>query len=1472
MRKRFLSFALALCFVIPCMFFLASCGGKPTRHYYMTLEDIENTNVHFDTCSNSVKAGDSFTFGVEVGEGYDANKIVVSIDDEEVPLVDGQWYIIDRATYEYVPMSAQPKYPFSRKWVYTINDVQKNMTISVDASQVDADNIELSVSPNARSSKFYTLKNADLQNSETQIYSANLLTDEQLFDEIQINNGKIKFKYGKDLYIKIPEETINNYDLKVGDLPLNDSLLNESDGLTYVREEVGGHKYVFVKLDYWYIADSQLLASTQKEEDVENVNLVPIILENNPNFNLEFYKEIPSFETNAIELDGKYYVYTSAGSFIVDGDYKTAVFAYVGTAENIEDDPNYEPYQNYDYAQKKIYLKIDNVADFLDGHLDFYLSHSEDISLATPNTQNVSIKEGRDECDRPVYLVEISLPANYQSDYLYFKTRVKNSYLASDYAPLNLAIQGAYGSDPIHISCDSSSHFIIQDGVYYFKRSDIEKVTEAKPQLKFVEEFYHNTATHDIISKYDISNSLFDALCLGLEEIVKHIAAYNWSSVDDLDMGGVTTDEILTEIGEDPDTTEYGVGLLLDGNGTESPYLVIGYDIFSENTEYKADIKFIWLSKKTEDENPGDYLYDNYYYDTESKTWYSKVGAEWLEIVEKYELENCEKPDGIGEDLPSLSGEAFSGAALLDEVRIFDENAEVGTYKYYTAMPIAWQIFVRAEDLTTPVFAIVTIADTDVYYYDYSQTAWKKVKELGDDQILIDNNFITLRQTALENYVGNKKTTLLINYLKEMSTTGLSEIVLTDELFELIKGVDTRAEAENYKAYQLDFDNDKLLNTVLIVELGENNTERNFILTFVYDAYDGVEVGETDPIPMIYDLSGGYYHISKIETADTFTGLGGIFGNGLYYENGHIYLKSNENGYGFTKSSIFNATSVGNGIIEVTINGTSHYGSIVDVFEEVVDDSDPNNIIKNYHYVYKFESTYGSDLYFERINQTVSTSTYKFDNAYRYYNFETKKLTCLLYDFDSSAMTITQRRGQAYFSIKEYYKKENNFEVRLNTNLIIAPEEIDTPNFGTDFSEYEIPGTPKENFEFIENARWIYLLYQNINNDLMDKDAYYAIEDKSVYYDSNQDNDNVKAMYLHVDGESIYLTIFKSEQNGRYYLIYGNGEKWYEVYFHNSIPTSLSEIDDYYLPDYDINELKAMGNVPCEYPELTCPNIMAQTFAGQIRYLVAAQLGLDVDHVNYYEDADILEFKSYDSTQRGCIVVLDETNHRIFVSTSWSWYNVLYTDGVPFFLQKINQERAITNLIDFGVDEITDEITISYSGLKSSKSLTHKLIFDSILELGDVYIANDATLPLDQYVLSNAELFNTHYEKISDPTDAPTYFKEVNFGDEVYPETSLVFYSEVSNIYATDGTLENVYDFYTYDVIGQRPAQLYSVKIAHVRDIFGYDIKVEKDGKTFYLYVLNHQNSTYDDKDWTLLEVQQEQQNNSPMPPEPSMP
>ena len=98
---------------------------------------------------------------------------------------------------------------------------------------------------------------------------------------------------------------------------------------------------------------------------------------------------------------------------------------------------------------------------------------------------------------------------------------------------------------------------------------------------------------------------------------------------------------------------------------------------------------------------------------------------------------------------------------------------------------------------------MVTIADTDVYYYDYSQTAWKRVKELGDDQILIDNNFIALRQTALENYSENREGTLSINYVREMSTTGLSEITLTDGLVKLLKSVDPYANIENHKAYQL---------------------------------------------------------------------------------------------------------------------------------------------------------------------------------------------------------------------------------------------------------------------------------------------------------------------------------------------------------------------------------------------------------------------------------------------------------------------------------------------------------------------------------------------------------------------------------------------------------------------------------------------------------------------------------------------
>ena len=79
MRKRFLSFALALCFAIPCMFFLASCGekSKPIQNFIMTFEEIENGHVHFVYDTNTVKGGEN-SDGIGKGqEGKDKGKLTL---------------------------------------------------------------------------------------------------------------------------------------------------------------------------------------------------------------------------------------------------------------------------------------------------------------------------------------------------------------------------------------------------------------------------------------------------------------------------------------------------------------------------------------------------------------------------------------------------------------------------------------------------------------------------------------------------------------------------------------------------------------------------------------------------------------------------------------------------------------------------------------------------------------------------------------------------------------------------------------------------------------------------------------------------------------------------------------------------------------------------------------------------------------------------------------------------------------------------------------------------------------------------------------------------------------------------------------------------------------------------------------------------------------------------------------------------
>lgn len=1443
MRKRFLSFALALCFAIPCMFFLASCGekSKPIQNFIMTFEEIENSHVHFVYDTNTVKGGENFTFGVEVNEGYDATKIVVSIDDEEIPLAEGHWMVQSAQSYDYVDMESAPKFPFGRKWVYTIEDVQKNMTVSVDASQVDFDEIEVSVSSTGNQSKFYVLKGdrADITNTEEKIYSASFLGDQDIFDELEISDGKIRFEYGKDLFIKIPEDLVEAFTLKLGEYEITNSFLQESDWVTYRREEEAGKKYVFVEIDYYYFAYSQTIASTPIEPVVENQNLVAVVFDDNPNFSFDYYKLCSSEDPDAILIDGDYFKEDSISTYYeVDGESKRAVFAYVGEAENIEDDPYYEPYTNYDYASKKIAFKISKS----NGQTTEELIQNLQFALTPYESQNegyISVKAVDSGYGYSKFFVVIELPQGYDSaKYLNFVTTIKESYLSEKYVDLDLKIQGAYGADPIKV-LSTSAEILYQDGKYYFEKDTIMTKYFSQPKVRF-DAFTHTTASSTTLSSDDISEYLLDGLNMRLEDVAKYLYAYSSSEKVTSTVDGVDVDEIWTECGETPDDTCCSTCIASDYTELKEASLVAGYK-YNDETQ-TPDVKYLWLSQLTKDEtDPEDtslYVYQNYYYDYATRTWHEKVGADWKKVVVYQGLVQCAKPNEIDE-LPDLSGTAQAvdvASDLFAAIQLYDGMAEGTTYQYYSPYNTytTW-LLARTEDTSSLVFAIVDINGTN-YYYDYATSTWMTEHTLETDEVFESYNFVDLRDDIYQKYLQLEKTYFLAKVLKALDTSSLTETTMTTELLKILRGAVLSASETDYKAYEISVGDVRFSNVVLIVALGENDAETAKLLVFDFDAYDVEEPQGTDIVHCVLDIRENENILSTISTEpDVFVGMNNILSSGLYYKNSKLYSLSNDDAYGFREVPVFEAVSIGNDLISVSSNYYLYFGSLVDTIE-----SGPKA-----GYVYQFDVSNYKKLYFKTATK-IETTAYNFDMAYYYYDFETKDPSYPLYEFDSENKIITIRQGVAEFNFNYNYDVDNAV---ITINGIEKTSQVipENPEFVSNFDDYEIAGDAQEDFEFIEKAKAIFDIYARARGDI--QDANYKISEKDVVFDNEYDtglNDHIKAMYIKANC-SVYVTIFESEYHNGYLMFEESGDKWYSVNFERGIPSSLRQITGASIPEYASADISSLS---IDFTD--APSILDQLYPGQIMKLIATQLGVEIENVTYYSDAHILEYMRYDSEKGSdarCILAY-LTADKVFVqqkNASSYWYEVLCDNNqIPRFLKKM--EYNDRELADFGVFDIeNDVITISYTGIRDKKSLPHKLIFDSLLESGEVYLANDTTKTFDQYVLSETSLF-THIDKDG------THFEEVNSADEVYPQTNVVFYSEVENIY-----IEKLVDSYDNDgnFVGQVPSEVYEAKVAHVRDIFGNNIAVEKDGKTFYLYVLNQGYSSFDDADWTLKESQQ---------------
>lgn len=1442
MRKRFLSFALALCFAIPCMFFLASCGGsRPNPNCYMTFEDVGETHVYFDYNTNVARKGENFTFGVSVGEGYDATKIVVSVDEEVVPLSEGQWKIQDRQTYEWVDMTTTPKFPYGRKWVYTIENVQKDMTISVDTTQMEVGKIEASVSSAGSQSKFYVLKQDrnTIANTEEKIYSASFLGDQDIFEELEITDGKISFDYGKDLFIKIPEDLVEAFTLKLGEYEITNSFLQESDWVTYRREEEAGKKYVFVEIDHYYFAYSQTIASTPIEPVVENQNLVAVVFDDNPNFSFDYYKLCSSEDPDAILIDGDYFKEDSISTYYeVDGESKRAVFAYVGEAENIEDDPYYRPYTNYDYASKKIAFEISKS----NGQTKEELIQNLQFALTPYESQNegyISVKEVDSGYGYSKFFVVIELPQGYDSaKYLNFVTTIKESYLSEKYVDLDLTIQGAYGTDPINIW--TNAEILYQDGTYYFEKDAIMTKYFNQPKIRF-DVFTHTTASSATLSSDDISEYLLDGLNMRLEDVAKYLYTYSSSEKVTSAVDGVDADEIWTECGETPDDTCCSTCIASDYTELKEASLVAGYKY--NNETQTPDVKYLWLSQLTKDEtdpeNTSLYVYQNYYYDYATKTWHEKVGADWKKVVVYQGLVQCEKPNEINE-LPDLSGTAQAvdvASDLFAAIQLYDETAEDTTYQYYSPYNTytTW-LLARTEDTSSLVFAIVDINGTN-YYYDYATSTWMTEHTLEADEVFESSDLVDLRDDIYQKYLQFGKTYFLAKVLKGLDTSSLTETTMTTELLKILRGAVLSASETDYKAYAISVDDERFSNVVLIVALGENDAETAKLLVFDFDAYDGEEPQGTDIVHCVLDIKDYENILSTVSTEDdVFVGMNNILSNGLYYKNAKLYSLSNDDAYGFREVSIFEAVSIGNDLISVSSNGYAYFGSLVDTIE-----SGPEA-----GYVYQFDVSNYKKLYFKTATKIEATA-YNFDMAYYYYDFETKELSYPLYEFNSANKVITIRQGVAEFNFNYNYDVDNAV---ITINGIEKTSQVipENPEFVSNFDDYEIAGDAQEDFAFIEKAKAIFDIYARARGDI--QDANYKISEKDVVFDNEYEtgiNDHIKAMYIKAQVCSVFVTIFESEYNNGYLMFDESGDKWYSVDFERGVPSRLRQITGASIPEYDSADISSLS---IDFTD--APSILDQPYPGQIMKLIATQLGVEIENVTYYSDAQILEYMRYDYDKgadvRGVLAYL--ANGKVFVqqkNSSSYWYEVLCDDNqIPRFLKKMDYNDR--ELVDFGVFDIeNDALTISYTGIRDKKSLPHKLIFDSLLESGEVYIANDTTKTFDQYVLSDTSLF-THIDKDG------THFEEVNFADEVYPQTNVVFYSEVENIY-----IEKLVDSYDNDgnFIEQVPTEVYEAKVAHVKDIFGNNVVVEKDGKTFYLYVLKNEASAGDDADWTLKESQQ---------------
>jgi len=277
MKNKILALVLTSCVVVPAGIALSSCGEEPTppAPTYTVTGDVTQANfgdsysVYLNDLDYNVGEGQNSTFKVCVPEGLDATNMTVSINGSEVSLDLGRW------TYENgSAVGDEIDDCRARYWTYTIKKVKSNQNILVDASNCTKAILTISYGDLGDDLEFYTLKEQYTENSfgstTENVYDVDVLGDATYFDNLEKQQGqKVQLEHGKELYVKVPIEIVENYDIFVNSdekRQIYSVYDRYNSGTTREYPYVLNNGYI-AKVDQWHLGTKNVTLEKEDPDD-----------------------------------------------------------------------------------------------------------------------------------------------------------------------------------------------------------------------------------------------------------------------------------------------------------------------------------------------------------------------------------------------------------------------------------------------------------------------------------------------------------------------------------------------------------------------------------------------------------------------------------------------------------------------------------------------------------------------------------------------------------------------------------------------------------------------------------------------------------------------------------------------------------------------------------------------------------------------------------------------------------------------------------------------------------------------------------------------------------------------------------------------------------------------------------------------------------------------------------------------------